>query len=192
MFDLFDSKIRFTLINPNDDNVSELQNSWNYERLCSVLYSKDFTVVPIKEYNDGIYKPVIVGISSAEDDDEIRKDVLQTLEYLDIGSAYIKYLGEESVFQIQKNGSETPITMGIYESYDNSKIYIYDGIYFSFKKNVRYFYPKNKEQLKSVGVIEFYNNEKWNQKEIINLDEEFPKMYELLIKYNKLRIPITE
>lgn len=191
MFQLINPKLSFILINPEVSNATNLENNWNCERLCSVLYSKDFTVIPIRELYQDKYSRAFLGISPNINNDHIRQDALQILEFLDIEEAIIKYIDSQSPTKITKSGEETPLTFSVYESDDNSKIYIHDGVSFSFRESTRYFFPKKKEHLKSGMVVEYYNNNKWNKKQIVKLDEEFDKMYNLLIKYDKLRIPTT-
>jgi len=191
MFQLINPKLSFILINPEVSNATNLENNWNCERLCSVLYSKDFTVIPIRELYQDKYSRAFLGISPNTNNDLIRQEALQILEFLDIEEAIIKYIDSESPTKITKSGEETPLTFSVYESDDNSKIYIHDGVSFSFRESTRYFFPKKKDHLKSGMVVEYYNNNKWNKKQIVKLDEEFDKMYNLLIKYDKLRIPTT-
>lgn len=189
MFLLTDPKISFILLNPENKSVSELQNNWNYERLCSVLYSKDYTVIPIKELYQNQYSRSFLGISGCSNNDEFRLEVLSILEFLDIEESIIKYLDTSDPVKIEKSGKETPLKFSVYESDDNSKTYIHEGVSFCFKESQRYFIPKKKTDLKEGMVVEFFNNNKWNKKQIIKLDDEFDKMYNLLIKYEKLRIP---
>jgi len=189
MFSLADPKVSFILINPESKLVSDLQNNWNCERLCSVLYSKDYTVIPIKELYNNQYSKSFLGISSNDSNDEIRLESLNILEFLQIDEAIVKYLDTSDPVRIERSGKETPLAFTVYESDENCKIYIHDGISFSFKEAKRYFSPKKKSDLKRGMVVEYFNNNKWNRKEIVELDEEFDKMYNLLIKYNKLRIP---
>jgi hypothetical protein len=39
-------------------------------------------------------------------------------------------------------------------------------------------------------IVEYYNNNIWNQKTINDLDSEYDKLYRLMIQYEKLRILI--
>jgi hypothetical protein len=189
MFSLTDPKISFILITPETDSCTPLENNLNCERLCSVLYSKDFTVFSLKEWHQNKYRRSFLGISSENSNDDIRQESIHILEFLDIESAVIKYLDSDTPVSISKHGVERLLEFSMYESDENSKIWIHEGISFSFREKVRYHYPTKKEHLKSGQVVEYYNNNKWNTKEIVKLDEEFDKMYKLLMKYNKLRIP---
>jgi hypothetical protein len=192
MFQLNDPNISYILINPEKKDNTQLENNWNCERLCSVLYSKDLTVVPIKELYKNKYSRSFFGIFPLTNNDELRQETLQILEFLHINEAIIKYNGSTSPIKITKFGEEIPLTFSVYENDENSRIYIHNGVSFSFKETTRYFLPKHKDHLKNGMVVEYFNNNKWNTKEIVKLDEEFDKMYKLLIKYDKLRIPTKQ
>ena len=84
MYLLTDPDISFILINPKVKESSQLENIWNCERLCSVLYSKDFTVFPLKEMYQNQYTECFLGISSENSNDKIRNEALQVLEFLNI------------------------------------------------------------------------------------------------------------
>ena len=188
MIRLDDEKLSFILINPFTDSISQYENSVKEQRLTSVLYSKDYTLYPIKEYYEGKYTECLLGISSAVSNDEIRNETLQILDFMDIDDAIIKYLDETKPVKINKVGQEKLLSFSIVENNSESKVYITDGSQFSFKEEKRFFYPSKKEQLKEGMTLEYFNNNMWNTKEIKNLDTEFEKMYKLLMKYNKIRI----
>lgn len=189
MINFKDINSQILLINPYKSQDSSLTNKWNTERLYSVLYSQDYTVIPIKEYNGENYTDSFIGIPTISDNDEFRKNSLAILEFLNIETAIIKYNNQSDFVKISKNGEEKPLMLLVNESIDNNIIFIYEGMYFSFKEKVRYFFPKVKEHLKNGMIVEYLNDNKWFKKEIKNLDTEYDKMYKLLIKYEKLRVP---
>lgn len=39
-------------------------------------------------------------------------------------------------------------------------------------------------------IVEYFNKDKWIKKQVINPETEYEKMYDLLIKFNKIRIAI--
>ena len=73
--------------------------------------------------------------------------------------------------------------------FNKSKIY---GTKFSsqtlFLENKEFFFPRKKEELKNGMIIEYFNNNKWNELPVNNLDTQYDKMFKLLMKYDKLRI----
>jgi hypothetical protein len=78
--------------------------------------------------------------------------------------------------------------MCIYDSNINNKTYIYNGLSFTFNDKKRYHFLNYKDELKNGMIVEFFNNDKWIERKIVNIDIEYEKMYKLLIKYNKLRV----
>jgi hypothetical protein len=178
-------------MSPEKDSCTILENIHNSERLCNVFYSKDFTVFPIKEYSNEKSKKAFIGIVPLSNNDLIREEVLKILEFLDIEHSVVKYFNDKNPVILSKNGHEKPVTTQFYPSPDVADFYISEGISFCFQNQLRYFFPKKKEHLKNGMIIEFLNNDIWKSKEVLDLDEEYSKMYSLLIKYNKLRIPIN-
>ena len=100
----------------------------------------------------------------------------------------IKYKGENMLSRINFDGSEIPIEVNYYDNNLNKKTYIHEGISFTLTEKKRYFFPKKKEELKSGMLIEYFNNNAWCQKQVANLDNEYEKMYKLLMKYEKIRV----
>ena len=47
---------------------------------------------------------------------------------------------------------------------------------------------KKKEDFKVGMIVEYFNNNQWNEKLVENPNEEWNNMYKLMLKYNKLRI----
>ena len=90
--------------------------------------------------------------------------------------------------KILSNGYEKPMSVALYNSDSNNKTYLYNGVSFSFIEEKRYYSPKQKSDLKNGMIVEYFNNSKWNTKQILNVDKEYEELYRLLIKYNKLRI----
>jgi hypothetical protein len=190
MFNLQDDNLSYVIINSDKQDQTILENNKNSERLCSVLYSKDYTVYPIYEHNQESTTKSYLSLIPLKDNDSIRQEILHILEFLDINSSVLKYHGEKNPILLKKNGLESPLKTKFYPSEETEKIYILEGTSFSFDNDIRYFYPKNKSHLKNGTIVEFLNNNNiWKSKEIQNIDEEYEKMFSLLIKYNKLRIP---
>ena len=71
---------------------------------------------------------------------------------------------------------------------DSDLCYIYKGLSFSFIESKRYYIPSNKEDLRVGMVVEFFSNNKWNEKIVENSLEEWNDLYKLMLKYNKLRV----
>jgi hypothetical protein len=118
----------------------------------------------------------------------LRKDSIYLLDSFHQESVIIKYVGEKSSSKILSNGYEKPMSVALYNSDSNNKTYLYNGVSFSFIEEKRYYSPKQKSDLKNGMIIEYFNNSKWNTKQILDVDKEYEELYRLLIKYNKLRI----
>ena len=181
MFNLSDKNISY-LIFPSDLSTIE------YERSCNILYSKDYSIIPISTY-EGKYERSYIAISST-DNDNLRFDAIFLTEQFNKSSVIIKYLGESNPTKILNDGSEIPMDVILYNEDINSKVYLYNGVSFSFLEKKIYFFPKKKDDFKNGMVIEYFNNNKWNTKSIHNIEQEFDKMYKLLIKYEKVRVEI--
>ena len=78
----------------------------------------------------------------------------------------------------------------MYNTDSKNKSYIHGGLSFSFVEQQFYFFPIKREDFKIGMVVESLSNNKWIEKRVYNPDVEFEKMYGLLIKYNKIRIPV--
>ena len=88
------------------------------------------------------------------------------------------------------DGNEIPVEIQYYDNNENKKTYIHEGISFTLTDKKRYFFPKNKKDLKIGMVVEYFNNNRWCSKQVSNIDLEYEKMYALLIKYEKLRVAL--
>jgi hypothetical protein len=186
MYDLFNPNQKLVIFDVQKD-VDYKENGFKQEQLYSVLYPKDWTILPIKKFFENELTDTYGCIATDIDNNTFREQILKILEYLKIESGIIKYQGTNEFVKISSNGEEIKLNLMIYESESPSPKYIYDGISFSFKEKTVYFYPRKKEHLKIGMVVEYYNDSVWTSKEISDLDSEYEKLYKLLIKYNKLR-----
>lgn len=126
-------------------------------------------------------------IYSDIDNNKFRRDVIFIMEKTECDFFIIKYKGEISPKKIFSDGSEKLLDVNIY-SVSNDITYLYEGMSFSFTESKRYWIPKKKEDFRCGMVVEYFNNNRWNEKVVEDPGEEWNKMYNLLLKYNKLRI----
>jgi hypothetical protein len=157
------------------------------DALTSVLWSKEYHILPIKGFYEGQFEDSIMAYKSVEND-ELRRDAILLLDQHGQQSAIIKYLGDTEPKKIFYNGEERPLGVVMYNTDSRNKSYLHNGISFSFVEKTMYWAPKNKDDLKVGMVVEFMNNNKWHQKRIHDLDQEWEKMLSLLVKYDKLRV----
>ncbi len=162
-------------------------SSERIDDISSVLWSKDYTIIPIKGYYKGQYENSIMAYSNI-DNDELRKDTIFLINHFNQDCAIIKYLGETVAKKIFPDGSEKPLGIIMYNTDAENKSYLYNGISFSFVEQARYWKPSKKEDFKIGMIVEYFNNNKWYQQEVKNPSEEFDGLYKLLIKYDKIRV----
>lgn len=178
MLDLKNPQISFLLL-----------TSHNIGALSSYLYSRDYYILEIKEYYDGKFEDSILAFTSIESN-ELRRDTIHIMEHFSQECAIIKYKDDHSIKKILKDGVERSMDVILYNTDSNNRSYIYNGLSFSFIEQQQYFIPKKKDDFKVGMIVELFSNNKWIEKKVHNPETEFDKMYALLMKYNKIRIPV--
>lgn len=169
-------------------NISYLIFSSNkMSDISSILWAKDFRIISMQVFFKNQYEEAIIA-SSSIDNDELRKEAIFVLNHLNLDYAIIKYNGEEDARKIFPDGSEELVELVMYNTDDRLKSYIHNGLSFSFKDKNRYWKPTKKEQFKEGMLVEYLNNNKWNQREVKNPSKEYDEFFRLLIKYDRLRI----
>lgn len=175
-------------MNLNDEKlIYIIISSDKIDDICSVLWAKEYTIIPIKGYYKGQYENSVLAYSNI-DNDELRKDTIFLLNHFHQDCAIIKYQGETGAKKIFPDGSEKPLGIVMYNTDSENKSYIYNGISFSFVEQSRYWKPTKKEDFKIGMIVEYFNNNKWYQQEVKNPNTEFEDLYRLLIKYDKIRV----
>lgn len=158
------------------------------EQVCSVLYSKGYQLLSISGYFDGKFDESIMAFG-AESNDDLRRDALFLLGRFCEQSAIVKYIGESEAKRVFFDGSEDPMEILMYNTDSKNKSYIHEGISFSFVEKERYWTPKRQEDIRAGMVVEYMNNNQWYERVVVDPRLEWEKMYKLLLKYEKLRIP---
>jgi len=189
---IFNIDSSFILISfQNSENFLEDKNI--YEKTISILYSKDYFIVPLSKFENNKLNNSLLAMNDTITNDELRADSIYLIDYFDRDSLILKYKKEDNAVRLNKNGSETLLSFVDGNLSDTTEnFFILEGKSFSFQEMKRYNYPKRKEDLKNGMMVEFLNNEKWVRKPIKDIDVEFEKMYKLLIKYNKLRVEVNQ
>jgi hypothetical protein len=174
-------------MNLENPQISYLLISSNkLDDIVSVLYSRDYQILEMKNYESGIFSDSILAYG-AIDSESLRNDIIFLLDKFDVDSAIIKYKGEIKPRRISNSGSERILGVIKYDENCNSS-YIYKGMSFSFFEEKRYWIPKQKEDFRIGMVVEYFNNNQWNEKLVENPNEEWYSMYKLMLKYNKIRV----
>lgn len=188
MFNLLDKNVSYILISPERKDNTVQENSVNCSKLCNILYAKSYTIIPVTGLYNGIYEKSFIAISPEDDNNQVRSDTIFLMDQFGQECAIVKYKGEDSATMIKEDGSEKPLKLSMYDQESQNKTYLYNGLAFSFTEKKRYVFPKRKEDLKDGMIVEFFNNNKWSTRKILDLEKEYDKMYKLLIKYEKIRI----
>lgn len=176
MIDLGNKNISYVVLS-SDDKLNDV---------VSILYAKNYQVIPIQSYFQGRHKECI--IAYGVDNDELRNDMIFILNHFHEDYAIIKYIDEDIAKKIFRDGSEKPMSISLYNTDDDKISYLYNGMSFSFIEEKRYWKPSKKEDFKTGMLVEYFNKNKWHEKEVINPILEYDNFFKLLIKYDKVRV----
>lgn len=187
MLNLIDENAGYLLVSPYQEKKTEEENYLALSKAQSLLYNREYSLLSITGYCGGAWDKSYLAYNH-KDNDTLREDALFILERTNQNEIIVKYRGTDKLTLISKDGAESPLSLQNYSEHSEStKVFIYNGWYFSLKPEIRYFMIESKNQLKKGMKLEYFNNEKWNEKVVHDVDSEFENMYKLLIKYNKLR-----
>ena len=132
VFNLTDRNLSYIIISPEKkDNPSNI-NNLNCEKLCTILWSKDYTLIPVTGLYEGRYEKSFIAFISCESNDELRKDALFLIDQFEQNSVIVKYKGDIFATKINEDGSEKPLSYILYDSNEQNKTYLYNGISFYF------------------------------------------------------------
>lgn len=176
MIDLNNPKLSFILL--SSDKLDDMM---------SILWAKNYQIVPIKGYYKGQFENSALAYSNV-DNDELRKDLIFLLNHFHQECGIIKYLGETGVKKIFSDGSENPMGITLYNTDDENVSYLYNGMSFSFVEQTRYWKPTKPEDFKAGMVVEYLNNDKWYQRKIEDPNSEWNSIWKLMIKYDRVRV----
>lgn len=174
---------------PNTSYI--ILSSDSLDQMVSVLYAKEYKILHIKGFYEGKFEDSIMAFGTGDNDD-LRRDTIFLLNKFGQNCTIVKYLGESDAKKVFFNGSEEPLGLIMYNTDSSNKSYIHGGISFSFVEKMRYWKPRNSEELKTGMIVEYMNNNKWHEKIVVDPKEEWEKMYKLLLKYEKLRVPTKQ
>lgn len=188
MINLTDTHLSFMLCSPEHKTLSQMDNNNRCNRFMNMLWAMNYTVIPIYAYENGTYEKNYIGICP-EDNDTLRKEAVFMMNEFSKNDIIVKYKGDDVLSKIVFDGNEVPVDITYYDN-TLKKSYIHEGVSFTLTDRKKYFFPKQKEDLRSGMIIEYFNNNKWTSKQVTNLDMEYEKMYKLLMKYEKIRVQI--
>jgi hypothetical protein len=155
----------------------------------SMLLTKEYKTLEIVGAYGNMDKKSLIGWNEYIENDELRKDALFFLKIFNLDYILIKYKGEDNARKLFKNGSDKILEISIDNHLNNSSnSYFYSGFIFSFNEGRRYWIPNKKEDLKTGMLLEIQKNDNWVEKIVEDIDTEWKNLYELLLKYDKLRV----
>lgn len=173
------------LSNPNLSFI--ILSSDNLDDMRSILWAKNYHIIPLQGFYQGSYEDSAIAFSDV-DNDELRKDLIFLLNQFHQDCGIIKYKGENGAKKIFKDGSEKPLGIVLYNTDSENISYLYNGLSFSFVEQLRYWKPTKKEDFKIGMIVEYLNNKNWIKRVVKNPEGEFEDLYQLLIKYDKIRV----
>ena len=173
---------------PNTSYV--IISSENMDALTSVLWAKEYQILPIQGYYEGVFEDSVLAYKSV-DNDELRFDVLRLLDEHTQECAIIKYVGETEPRKIFNSGDERPMGIIMFNTDSKNKSYLHNGVSFSFVEKTRYWLPKSKSDIKPGMIVEYLNNDKWCKRIVKDPNTEWERMYALLTTYEKLRVEMV-
>lgn len=175
-------------MNLNNKNLSYMiMSSEKIEDVISVLYAKDFKLTELETYKKGEFGRSVLTYANIGNN-ELRQEALFLMENFKVSYIIVKYLEESEPIKLYPDGREEFLKIDNYNTDDDKKSYLLNGLSFSFIKRNRYYVPKKKSDFKEGMVVEYKNLEKWNKHKIKDSNLEWDKMFKLLTKYNKVRI----
>lgn len=158
------------------------------EATLSILDSRSYQILPIQSYLGGQYSDSYMGYSDV-DNNSLRTDILFLLEKTNCKNLIIKYKGESIPRRISEDGSEKLLEINQYsDNHDKDMTFLYRGMSFSFTETKRYWKPKKKEDFRVGMIVEYFNNNQWTEKLVEDPNNEWDKLYKLLLKYDKVRV----
>jgi hypothetical protein len=164
-----------------------LLSSDRLDDMVSILYAKNYQIIPIKGYYKGQYEDSAMAYSDI-DNDELRKDLIFLLNHFHQECGIIKYFGETGVKKVFSDGSEKPMGTTLYNTDDDNVSYLYNGVSFSFVEQAKYWKPSKVEDFKIGMVVEYLNNNKWYQRKVEDPKSEWETIWKLMIKYDRVRV----
>ena len=173
-----------------DKNTSYMIiSSDNIDDVISVLYSKEYSFLDIKEYYNK--KDHILAYNYLSTNEELKNDALFILKNLKINHIYLKNKGEYTLNEVSFKANSNSYNIVLNEELDDN-LYICDGIFFSIKKIKKYWSPKNLGDLSTGMIVEYQNKGIWEKMEIKNPIDDYNSFLKLFIKYNKVRAYIDD
>lgn len=184
---LLDKNISYIIISAHSKNNSDYDNHISTNILQDKLYLKTFSLVKLM---NRLHETFFFAYKTTTNN-ELRYDALELLDEFKQESVIVKYRDEDFVKKISFDGGEKSMTLENYDGSEDLDEFFNNGFTFAFKEQKRYYTPQKADDFKKGMILEYKNNAgDWTEKEVIDPHREYNDMYKLLIKYNKVRIPV--
>lgn len=187
MLNLTDQNVSFILLSPCKEGISESDNFTLLSKSQSLLFSKEYSILSLTGYCGGSWDKSYIAYNES-DNNALRKDAIFLMEQTESESIIVKYKGDSELKMIDRKGEEFPLSLHNYsEPIEGSKVFIFEGWYFTLRQERKYYLIETKDQIKKGMKLEYFNEGVWKEKEVVNPELEWSNMYQLLTKYKKLR-----
>jgi len=133
------------------------------------------------------YEKSMISLSEVSNT-ELKSDALHILDNYNQDYLIVKYRGSENPVKIYKDGTERLMEVSLYDT-SNRISYIINELSFSFVEKQTYDMPKSIDDFNIGMVVECLSGSKWIKRQVIDPKSEYDKIYKLLIKYDRVRIP---
>lgn len=175
------------MLNFENNNASFLICPNFTDDVLSFLYSKSYSIFPIQKIeNKNIFENYIC--INLSDNTSLLSDVSTLVNKLNINSVIVKYFEDNNIYEIF-NDHQRIVEVKYYSDESDIK-YIHENYVFSFLNKKIYNFPTAISDFKEGMIVECLSNDNWIKRRVNNVSTEFDKIYKLLIKYNKIRIPV--
>jgi hypothetical protein len=177
------------VLNLNDSNVSYfIISSKQIDATKTLLWAKEWEIIPLKGYYDGVLEDSILAFKMNIDNKELKEEAIFMLKTFDEDSCIIKYTSKKNPNKLFRNGKETELSEAFFNQESINKSYLYNGVFFSFNEVKSYKLIELKQDLKNGMIVEYFNNQKWCSASIFDIEVEWDNFYKLLSKYKKVRV----
>ena len=182
---LDDSYINFIIISAYRGEDDNLENRLRHSKLHDTLIHRDFNVMEMSGN-----QPCYIAYKECDNND-LRYDAIELMDQYKQQYVIVKYKGEVESKKITYEGKE--LLLGLVEysgEQESNENFFVEGRAFSFEPRKRYWTPKKVGDIKEGMVVELKDNSgNWVEKVVKDPEVEYERMYKLMSRYNKLRIP---
>jgi len=185
---LLDRTASYIIISAYNNNSYD--NEILTRRLDNVLESMGYITIDIDGFYNGSYEKSFLAYKD-QDNKKLRMDAVKLMGDFHQENIIIKYENYNIAHKLFNDARQIPLNMVIYNGDSDTKSYLFGTQSFTFIDCKNYKNPSSKDDFKTGSIIEYLNNNnEWTEKVVIDVDKEYENLYKILIKYEKVRIPV--